>query len=275
MIKREYTDEIRDYRTKLAEALRENRKLKEKAEGNNLLKRMVNHELRAPLNGISGIIQLLEQDLYNTPEGKEELCNLGYKEIEKMLGITSLLSMDGTSKEEITKKYEKFSLEKIATNNAYTRNSHLIGEEIELDLKYNKVHQQEIKLYSNKGLIEAIWKTLTENAGNFAPKYTKIKQGIRLDEKGDLEIIMENKHEKNIPKRKFGGLGEGIGLDFVKKIIKKLDGKIEIYDKPLMNKTYNSCDKYGYLLENKNISDNYGTFAIKINIPKSEISENK
>jgi len=240
------------------------------------LKRMVNHELRTPLNGAKGMLQMLKEDIYESQEEKEEICDMGDKEIEKALNISSLLSLNGTSKEEIRKKYEKFSLEELTSNNAYTRHSDLIKEEIELNLKYNKIHQQEIKIYSNKGLIEAVWKTLTENAGNFAPNNTKIKQGMRFDEKENLEIIMENKHDNKKVKRKFGGLGEGIGLDFVKRIIKKLNGKIEIYDKPIMDKTYHRCDKYGHILNDEEKTQNeYQTFAIKIIIPKSDVSDIK
>lgn len=270
-------ENIKNYKKELAYAKLENYHLRKKAKENNLIKKMVRHELITPLNSINGMVQLLDEEVYESQEEKKEFCNIAYREKDKMLNMMSILVMDGTSREEIRKNYEKFSLEEIASNNAYTRNNNLMGEELELDLKYNKIHQQDIEIYSNKGVIENIWKTLFENTGNFAPKNTKIKQGIRFDENGNLEIIMENKHENNKVKRKFGGFGEGTGLKFVKNIVKKLNGKLEVLNKSLIDNKYHRYDKYGYILneEEKNNEKNYETFAIKITIPKSEIYETK
>jgi len=114
--------------------------------------------------------------------------------------------------------------------------------------------------------------TLTGNALNFAPKQTKIKQGIRFNEDGGLEIIMENKHDRYIQKRKFAGLGKGIGLDFTKDIIDNLGGKLEIYKEPIIKSGYDVSQKFGYKEITNEDEKIFDTFAVKIILPKSEIS---
>jgi len=273
-MKKTYSASEKELRDRLAVALRENRKLNVYKEEEALTKRIVLHEIKNPLNNVNGLAVNLYMNGEELPiEDKNEIYTLIRKEASKIEDIANVLYLDGCSKTELKKGAEPFSLEKMITNYAHTINTDLSKEDLTLNLKYNKPHAEEMKIYANKSLFEILWGTLTGNAVNFAPKETRIKQGVRFDEEGNLEIIMENQHKDHVQQRKFAGMGKGIGLTYIKKIINTLGGTVQMYDCPIITSTYDASQKFGSKAPKSNSENDYNTLGIKINLGLSEISK--
>jgi len=158
MVRKNYSKIEREYRTKLAEALWENKKLKQKVTQNSKLKQMVLHEIKNPLGNIINFSNLwkIREDEFS-PEEIDELYELTGKEAKKVLNISEILYLDGCSREELKKCPEIFSLEKLALNYSHTANIDLINERVGMNLKYNKPFQKEMEIYFNKAVLETIW----------------------------------------------------------------------------------------------------------------------
>lgn len=269
---KKYSKEVREYRNRLAKALRENKILKERQEEGNLIKKAILHETGNALNNISGYTQLLQlngEEIFS--ESRNEYLTVIQEEGTKIHDIVRALYLDGCSKDELKKGSEIFSLEKMVKDYAHTVSSKLFEYGVNLNLKYNRPYLKEMEVNANKPSFEIIWGSLIGNAGNFSPRDTKIKQGIKFTER-DLEMITENRHNKNIQQRKFSGLGKGIGLAISKKMINNMGGTFETFDHSIIESNYDVSQKFGYKETQKIPEQDYQTFAVKINIPLSGIS---
>ncbi len=254
------------------EYLKKEKEYQKTIENHNLIKGMVLHDLRGPLGRITQANELLENKLYSSEEEKNWLHEQIEKNSRRSLNIANIINLSNLKKVDLKKNREYFSLEEIAKENASSVTKDLSENNLILNLKYNQNYEKPIQIYSNKDAFFTIWSTLSGNSLNYAPENTRIKQGIRLNNSGNLEIIMENKTDGN-EKRKLEGLGKGYGFKFVKEIIKELGGRIEKYDKQIIDKTYQVSQKFGNQYNSKEVKDNYGDFSIKITIPISELSE--
>ncbi len=236
-----------------------------------LLRQMVPHEIKNPLNNIKGYVSLLDfQGEEMSFEQKKEWYDILDKEADKISDISNILLLSGYSKEDLEKDPKFFSLENMALSYAHTANAELIGEKIGLNVKYNRPYNKDLEVLSNEGLFKTIWGTLFGNAVNFAPENTKIKQGIRFNRE-NLEIIVENKHKNHNQQRKSFGMGKGLGLEFTERMVGTLKGTVKTYDKPIIPQTYDVSQYFGHKITSKTEEKDYDTFAVKILLPSLKI----
>jgi signal transduction histidine kinase len=268
MIKREYSDEIKNYRTRLAEALWENLKLKSLVKNHKTLREMIAHDAKGPIAGILQIVELLKEEGENL--SKETIQEFyGYLEAssKKAINIMESIKLCDLTKKEIEKEKKEFYFEEIALNNAHSLSEKFKNAGVRVDFKYNEYNE---KIRSNPNLLEMLYSNLIGDGLNNAPEGTVVKSGIKRTNNKDLEIIIENKTTGK-KQRTVEGLGKGYGSKNIKTILNLLDGKMEIYDYSIINKDYDILHKFGNKVINKE-DNNYRTYAKRITIPKSEIN---
>lgn len=272
MTKREYSNEIKEYRTRLAKALWENKKLKEKIQDHQILKKIIAHDARSPITNIIQLTQLLKEEGENfTPELINEFYGYLDSNAKKVLNLYDTISFEELTKEELIKKSKPFQLEEIALNNAHSLSNKFKEAKIRLDFKYNENSEP---INSNQNLFESLYSNIMGNCINNALENTIVKSGIRRNNSQDLEIVAENK-ENGQKQRKIEGLGKGYGSEIINKTLKLLNGKLEVYNHSIIGKDYDILYKLGAKEIQENKNKDYKTYAIKITIPKSEISANK
>lgn len=263
--------EYKKMKEELAAALEENKCLKQEIEENKKLKRIFAHEIKNPLNGIIGMAYLIESNSYASNEERKNLFEILHKSAEKVDTLIGILYLDGSSKEELQKKAEKLILEDIAKGYAIINEPIIKKEKIGLHLKYNKVeYNKPIEIYANKAVITAMWGALFGNSLAFAPQFSRITQGFRINKADNLEIIMENIYaEKRL--RENIGLGEGIGTPFVRNVVKILEGNFQIYKNVSQIKKDYDTDKWWGYKESRRPEQNDRIYGVKITIPMKEL----
>lgn len=250
----------------------EQTKILQELNDSRLIKQIVLHELRSPLHNIKGFTALLKVNGEEMPfEQKSEIYDIFEKEADKIQNIGDILYLNGCSREELMKNPEFFSFEKMLTNYGHTINPELIKEKVGLNIRCERPYNKDLEILANKPVFEIIMGTLAGNSINYAPPDTTILQGARINKAGNLEIVIENKHDKNIQKRKFSGLGKGLGLKFTKEVIKNLGGKIIVYDEERMKDDYDANYKFG--IKGKKGKEEYQTFGVQMIIPPIKIKE--
>lgn len=244
----------------------EQTKMLQELSDSRLIKQIVLHELRTPIHNIKGFTSLLRISGEEIPfEQKLEYYDIFEKEADKIQNIADILYLNGCSREELNKNPEFFSLENMLKNYGHTINPELIKEKVGLGIRCERPYNKDLELFANKPVFEIILGTLTGNSINYAPQDTTILQGARINKAGNLEIVIENKHDRNIQKRKFSGLGKGLGLKFTKEVIKNLGGKINVYDETRIKDDYDANYKFG--IKEKKEKEGYQTFGVQMIIP--------
>jgi signal transduction histidine kinase len=122
------------------------------------------------------------------------------------------------------------------------------------------------KVYTNKYMIETILNVLLSNSFQNAPNYTNIEVGLK-NQGNNLEMIVENFTNGN-PARKSFGLGRGLGLEFLKKIVKEgMNGAYSQTDKTQLP-VYENTKIFG--IDNKdNLKNKTGVYSSKITLPNN------
>ncbi len=251
----------------------ENEHIKQKYDENKKIKRMLAHELKNPLNAIINFPVILKET--ESDEDKKYILDLISKSAELMNNLIGILYLDGSSREELKKKAEPLFLEGIARKHAFINNKEMEDEKIKLHVKYDQLsYHTPIEIYINKAIINAIWGTLSSNSFAWAPKLSTITQAFRINKANNLEIIMENAYaEKRLRTNK--GMGEGIGLPFVKNIVNVMCGNFQTYKtNSQIKKDYDMDELWGYK-KARNPEENIKIYGAKIIIPMEELTNSK
>ncbi len=272
--------DIKEFEKKYTQAKRiitelreENKNLREINENYRTNQKMLGHELRSPLNAITGFTGLMIDYIESGKEEPEKALDY-LKHLEqsakKQKNILDILKM-GNSTKETLKHNSPISLERIATEEILQNESLLKNNQLKLNIHYNHLSNIEpISLYIKETPLRLIWSTLLGNSLNHAPKETIIKQGIKINGKY-LEILMENNYEKHM-QRRISGENEGIGTRYALQIINTLGGKFSNYSKPqLVKENYEFKQSFGDKKVPEKESDKI--WGVKIEIPEEYLTK--
>ena len=206
------------------------------------LTHMIVHDLRSPLMGISGGLELIRLKLQNfAPKALEKIektlenSTRGLKVLVEM--INDLLDVKRLEASKLPLKLEKASLAAVARE-ALDMLANLLDEHrVELDIR----HDGEVEI--DKGLIKRVISNLLSNAGKFTPRGEEISLRIELLEE---EIVLSVKDSgPGIPAEKVGGVfdkfaqastkvndgfkySSGLGLTFCKLAVEAHGGRIGV-----------------------------------------------
>ncbi len=136
---------------------------------------------------------------------------------ERIMDVAMMAAMGNISKEKIANASvcvdPKEETQKIISfyNNKIQEGNYAIGI---------KFHYDEVpNVCANRGIINGVLYGLVGNAYERALPGTSIEIGLRK-KNNDLEWVVEELHDGK-PKRETAGLGEGVGLEFIKKVVGK------------------------------------------------------
>ncbi len=198
----------------------------------------VSHEIKTPLSVIQGYADLLqEKDL--SPEKRAEYTHRLSQAIESLTNlVTNILKLNKIENQGIVQK-EEFSLDEQIRCCILAFEEKLEEKRLQIN-----VELEEIKITSDKALLEIVWNNIISNA----IKYTGFN--------GKIDVELKSENGKTIVKIRDNGCGmsketlshcfekfyqgdtshsqegNGLGLALVKQVINLLDGKIEIDSSP-------------------------------------------
>ena len=238
----------------------------------------MNHELRSPLNGVIGLLQILKEDNTLTKTQHNYVYN-AYQSAELMLQIVNdLLDYAKIGTNEFTIKKEVFDLRDVISN--IEQNMVVMADAKGLKFKVNVdddcyclLRGDEIRIkqilyniisngikYTDKGEVEL---SVTYNDGNLILACADTGQGISEE---SIKVLFDpfvrvnedmNRHIQ----------GTGLGLSIVKRIIEKMDGDIQVESE--LNVGTNFVITIPVAVEDKSVrySDE------RVIVPKSEQNE--
>jgi len=255
----------RAIRRMLGDLERTERKYKE----NKKAKIMLAHELNNHLTALTTFPDLLKAD--ETEEGRIYMLNILSTKGKILTDLVGILSLDGMSRRELDKNAEIIILRELTKDHAFSLNKDLEDEKIGLHLKYNNLTKSNpIGIYANKAAFSAAWGTLSVNAFERAPPFSTITQAFRVNNKDNLEAIMENEFSEKVLRKR--GFGRGIGTPFVKDFVEKMCGNFETYrDFTQIQKDYEIGVDFGYK-KARLPEENTQIYGAKIKIPMDQLA---
>lgn len=207
-------------------------------EKNNFLG-MVSHDLRNPLNGISGYTNIILEEFQDLKE-EEVQYYLGNIDdcVQRMLGlISNLLDVNAIESGNRKLSFEKFDL--IGPLQSIVNDFQNSAKEKEINLIYTPF-EGECIVYGDMNTSKQILENLISNAIKYSPPNKNVYVNInKVDEKVRCEVKDEgpglNEDDKQKLFGKFARLSAqptadesstGLGLFIVKKLIEEMNGKV-------------------------------------------------
>ncbi len=207
----------------------------------------MSHEVRTPLNGISGILQLLEKTL--TDEKQIELIELALKSINRLTRLlNNILDLTKIETDNICLLCEKFSIKKCIDSiiknledecekksiKIYSAVSEevpeiIIGDEHRIKQILENLLWNSYK-FTNEGSIsiEVRFNSISQNKGKLI--FTIKDTGIGIEEENLKKITEPFYQQERGYTKQFQGAG--LGLAIVKRLINLMDGSLNIKSKP-------------------------------------------
>ena len=206
----------------------------------------VSHELKTPLQTISGYSELLKNGFVRQ-EDQEEFADKIYLESQRMMKlIEDVIKLSHLDNDELQIRKEKIDLNEICSSAVETIRKDKIDD---IELVYEG---QEAIVYGNRELIESIVFNLCENAIRYNVENGKVfvkvfcenessvlevkDTGIGIEKK-DHERIFERFYRVDKSRSKNTG-GTGLGLSIVKHACILNNAKIELESKPGKGSTF-------------------------------------
>ncbi len=216
------------------------KKLLEKAQSSSKAKSIfianVSHELRTPLNSIIGFSQILEEELHNE-EYREMVKAIKVSSNHLLSLINDILDFAKAEANKIQVNNEKFLLDDLLEE-LYLMTKSMIGNK---NIKLIFPKKTNITLYTDKKLLKQILINILSNAVKFT-NYGYIKvdaehtenfvkiivkdTGIGIPQDSISRIFNDFEQVENPLQKKYKGTG--LGLALVKRLIKLLNGKVEV-----------------------------------------------
>ena len=206
----------------------------------------VSHELKTPLQTISGYSELLKSGFVKQ-EDQGEFADKIYLESQRMMKlIEDIIKLSHLDNEELQIRKESIDLDEICRNAVETIRKDKIND-IELIYEGEKTF-----VYGNKELIESIIYNLCENAIRYNVKNGKVYVSVKSKEEfSALEVMdtgigIEKKYHERIFERFYridksrskNTGGTGLGLSIVKHACILNNAKIELESKPGKGSTF-------------------------------------
>ena len=206
----------------------------------------VSHELKTPLQTISGYSELLKSGFVKQ-EDQGEFADKIYLESQRMMKlIEDVIKLSHLDNEELQIRKERIDLDEICRNAVETIRKDKIND-IELIYEGEKTF-----VYGNKELIESIIYNLCENAIRYNVKNGKVYVSVKSKEEfsalevKDTGIGIEKKYHERIFERFYridksrskNTGGTGLGLSIVKHACILNNAKIELESKPGKGSTF-------------------------------------
>lgn len=213
---------------------------------------MMSHEMRTPLNGIMGNIQLLEKNFYSEDK-KEMFTHLNKSASDLLKVVEEILNTISLDNNHIQINNKEFELRSLITSLPIIFKDKLVERRNKLNIHIDKdlpekiiadplrLRQVIINLIDNAikftedGLVEF---TLTKehlSDGNIRVKIIISDNGIGIPKDAQKNLFREFYLVDSSTKRKYQGIG--LGLNLVKRILDLMDGKILIDSKESVGTT--------------------------------------
>ncbi len=277
MTSKKYFTEMQENYKKLEKKLKiitkENNENKQKVCDYKESRRALAHGLRGSIARVMNNYNLIRYGEMDN-ETKEEIMLDIEKDLNVLLNLSELIHLDGLKKEQLKQESKHVYLEEIARNHIAPYEKLMQKENIEAKIKYNKgnkINSIPSDIYVNPGVFNTIWESLIGNAFNYAPKNSTIRQGIRINEDTNLEILTENEHYGERA-RDVSGMKKNIGVPFTKRIISTLEGTYSNYfNSEIKKENYSLTESYGEKAVEKR--DSPEIWGVRIEIPLEEVIE--
>ncbi len=202
------------------------------------------HDLRNPLTGIMGYLDLLSTS-NSLEEQDSAYVEKAMLSVEMMIGmISNLLDMAKIENNEIKIKAEDCELKEVVSSAIRIMAPMLDEQAIHL---FNKTNETNVGIKVQRDLIERLVQNLVSNAIRYTPKQGNILIESVLDEKSRLVVVSVSDSGCGIPKEyqqkifdKFATVetkekrirgSTGLGLTFCKLVVELHGGKIWVEDR--------------------------------------------
>ncbi|MFZ6010805.1 MAG: GAF domain-containing sensor histidine kinase [Bacteroidota bacterium] len=219
----------------LLEARKQNQELKRLYQRNSRLLSIIGHDLKAPLNSVDGMLQLLDTDLISDHEFTEYIARLRKTVGASQHLLANLLSWASSQLVEKSAAREVLSLKEIVDN--------ITNDNIELfKAKGNQVKnnlEAMSPVMANKNMVEFVLRNLLLNANKFTDKgtitigLTEHKNSVEVTVSdtglGIKEEVLQNLFswkERKSTQGTRGEKGSGLGLPVCREFIEEMGGRI-------------------------------------------------
>jgi signal transduction histidine kinase/Tfp pilus assembly protein PilF len=229
--------------------LKENKKLniqylkeKERAENTVVFKeqsiRILSHEVRTPLNGIIGLVQLLEEGC-DKPEQHEMIEMVGISANRLMRVISNVLDYSRYQADKLEVDFESVDLNAITRESVKSFEPQARLGQLTIEHESPEV---EVFVKADPQLMHSILNNLIGNAVKFTPAGGKIvvsayqtkdkcvlevrDSGIGMDE-DQLKSLFQPYHQVSEDKKR-RAVGTGLGLSIVKEFIELMNGDVSV-----------------------------------------------
>jgi signal transduction histidine kinase len=200
---------------------------------------VVVHDLKSPLNNITGLSNLIRVYGKLSEEQMHYLNLLDQVANEAKNLITNLLDINKLESEKMEENFEEFKMAELIDReiNLYRKEA---GEK---KITFHKKCDAQLLIHNNKEFIQRILDNLVSNAIKFSPDHKKVTitcemvNGVlRLAVKDEGPGIKSEEHKnlfkkfQKLSSRPTGGESStGLGLAIVKLLVEKLKGEINVY----------------------------------------------
>lgn len=203
------------------------------------------HEFKTPIVSIRGFAKELQfGDL--TEEQRSEYAKIIAEESDRLSKLSiSVLELSKLETQQIVTNKTEFYLDE------QLRQSILMQEPVWTEKNIEIIPElEEVCFYSNEELLCHIWNNLISNALKFTPNGGEVRVDLRADEKkvtvcvSDTGIGMTDEVKQHIFEKFYQGdpshhgLGYGIGLTTVARVVKLCNGRIEVESEPGKGSTF-------------------------------------
>lgn len=213
----------------------------------NKLFSIIAHDLRSPLNTLTGLLELVNNQLVNEQEFKGLVDELSKNVSYTSQLLNNLLHWASNQMERQVVNPQYINIHQLIENNIILANKNAILKRISLEYKKENDYQ----VWADKDMIDLVLRNLISNA----IKFTLVGGLIRLDtvmrENNVLVSVQDNgigmsaqaldnlfKYQMHSTNGTNGEKGSGLGLILCKEFVEKNGGRIEVVSEPNKGTTF-------------------------------------
>lgn len=215
-------------------------RLKDAMERQRLFTASMNHELRSPLNGILGILQIVRDDESLSEENRSNIATAISSSKTLLQIVNDLLDFSKMEAGEFTVTKEKFNLKSVVTNIEATMKpqadakgidfsstisddtpAEMFGDSVRISQIIANIVSNGIK-YTQEGFVKL--EVAVSDADELKVVVSDSGQGIAEDAIEDLFVPFKRLNEQNNKKIQ----GTGLGLNIVKNLVEAMQGNISV-----------------------------------------------